>query len=94
MSSPLNAPGGAPEPEEAYAIYSAVYQAKENEPIAFASYTSTDIPQLDGNCLKPQTADERAMAEAFEAANKQSHPWEQKFMMARGLPAADGARSE
>ncbi len=84
LTSPLNVPGGAPEPEEAYAIYSALYQEKSNEPLAFANYTSTDIPQLDGSCLKPQTPDERAMAEAFEAANKQSHPWEQKFATAQG----------
>ena len=84
VTSPLNVPGGAPEPEEAYAIYSALYQEKSNEALAFANYTSTDIPQLDGSCLKPQTPDERAMAEAFEAANKQSHPWEQKFAIAQG----------
>ncbi|MFZ0393089.1 MAG: hypothetical protein WBX09_06005 [Terracidiphilus sp.] len=84
VTSPLNVPGGAPEPEEAYAVYSALYQEKSNEPLAFADYSSTDIPQVDGSCLKPQTADERAMAEAFEAANKQSHPWEQDFAMAQG----------
>lgn len=80
-TSPLNQPGGAPEPDEAYAIYSALYQEPAPEPVAFASYTSTDIPQLDGSCLKPQTADERAMTDAFVAANKQSHSWEQKFAM-------------
>ena len=79
QTSPLNRPGGAPEPEEAYAIYSALYQEKANEPLAFANYSSTDIPQVDGSCLKPQTPDEHAMADAFEAANKQSHAWEQKF---------------
>ena len=84
VTSPLNVPGGAPEPEEAYAIYSALYQEKSNEALAFANYTSTDIPQLDGSCLKPETPDERVMAEAFEAANKQSHPWEQKFATAQG----------
>jgi hypothetical protein len=84
VTNPLNVPGGAPEPEEAYAIYSALYQEKANEPLAFANYTSTDIPQLDGSCLKPQTADERAMADGFEAANKQSHAWEQRFAMAQG----------
>lgn len=84
VTSPLNVPGGAPEPEEAYGIYSALYQEKSNEPLAFASYTSTDIPQLDGSCLKPQTPDEKTMAEAFEAANKQSHAWEQKFAMGQG----------
>ena len=83
-SSPLNVPGGAPEPDDAYAIYSALYQEKANEPLAFASYTSTDIPQLDGSCLKPQTPEEQALADAFEAANKQSHPWLQKFAIAQG----------
>lgn len=84
VSSPLNVPGGAPEPGEAYAIYSALYQEPASEPLAFASYTSTDIPQLDGSCLKPQTPDERALAAAFVAANRQSHPWEQKFAIAQG----------
>lgn len=84
VSSPLNQPGGAPEPEEAYQIYSALYQEKSNEPLAFAGYTSTDIPQMDGSCLKPQTPQEQALADAFEAANKQSHPWEQKFAIGQG----------
>lgn len=82
-TSPLNQPGGAPEPEEAYQIYSALYQEPATDPLAFAGYSSTDIPQLDGSCLKPQTADERATVDAFVAANKQSHPWEQKFAMAQ-----------
>jgi hypothetical protein len=89
VSSPLNRPGGAPEPEEAYAVYAALYQEKSNEPLAFASYTSTDIPQLDGSCIKPQTPDDKAMADAFEAANKQSHPWEQKFAIAQGYRLLD-----
>lgn len=83
-SSPLNQPGGAPEPDEAYAIYSALYQEPANEPLALAGYTSTDIPQLDGSCLKPQNPDEQALADAFVAANKQSHPWEQKFTIGQG----------
>lgn len=78
-TSPLNQPGGAPEPDDAYQIYSALYQEPSSDPLAFAGYSSTDIPQLDGSCLKPQTADQRSMVDAFVAANKQSHPWEQKF---------------
>lgn len=85
QTSPLNQPGGAPEPEEAYAIYSALYQeAPAQEPLAFANYSSTDVPQVDGSCLKPATADERAMADAFTAANRQSHAWEQRFTIASG----------
>lgn len=84
VTSPLNVPGGAPEPEEAYAIYSALYREKSNEPLAFANYTSTDIPQLDGSCLKPQNADEQALTDAFVAANRQSHPWLQRFAIGQG----------
>ncbi|HTX75818.1 MAG TPA: hypothetical protein VMD29_06395 [Terracidiphilus sp.] len=84
VSSPLNQPGGAPEPDEAYAIYSALYRDPANEPLALAGYTSTDIPQLDGSCLKPQNAEEQALTDAFVAANKQSHPWQQKFAIGQG----------
>jgi len=83
-TSPLNVPGGPPEPDAAYAVYSALYQEKENEVLAFADYSSTDIPQLGGSCLKPQTPEERALADAFVAANKQSHGWEQKFAIGQG----------
>ncbi|MDR3750149.1 MAG: hypothetical protein P4K94_01555 [Terracidiphilus sp.] len=44
----------------------------------------TDIPQMDGSCLKPSTADEREMSDAFDAANWQSHKWEQKFTIPAG----------
>lgn len=84
VSNPLNVPGGAPEPEEAYAVYSALYQEKENETLGFANYSSTDIPQVDGSCLKPQNSGDKALADAFVAANRQSHPWDQKFAIAQG----------
>ncbi len=82
--SPLNQPGGAPPPVEAYAVYSALYQAPAGEPLVFAQTSVTDIPQVGGSCLKPSTRQEHEMADAFEAANRQSHPWEQKFTIPQG----------
>ena len=42
---PMNAPGGGPAPEEAYEIYSALYQAPMPEALAFAENSVTDIPR-------------------------------------------------
>jgi hypothetical protein len=84
VTSPLNQPGGGMAPAEAYAIYSALYQAPIQEPLAFAEDSATDIPQLDGSCLKPSTAEEREMTDAFVAANRQSHRWEQRFTIPEG----------
>ncbi len=78
-ASPLNQPGGGTAPAEAYAVYSALYQAFVQEPLVFAENSVTDIPQVGGSCLKPSTAEEHEMADAFVAANQQSHQWEPKF---------------
>ncbi len=85
--SALNQPGGGPAPAEAYAIYSALYQAPgqpANDPLAFAESSRTDIPQVGASCLKPSTPDEHEMTDAFAAANQQSHRWEQKFTIPQG----------
>jgi hypothetical protein len=84
VTSPLNRPGGGTAPEEAYAIYSALYQAPSGEPLAFSEVSVTDIPQVNGSCLKPAAPEEREMTEAFEAANRQSHRWENKFSIPGG----------
>lgn len=84
ISSPLNQPGGGSVAAEAYEIYSALYQAPMEEPLAFAEDSMTDIPQVDGSCLKPSKPEERAMADAFAAANRQSHRWEQRFTIPGG----------
>lgn len=83
-SSPLNQPGGAPVPASAYEVYSALYQAPVQEPLVFARRSVTDIPQVGGSCLKPGTPEEREMTDAFVAANRQSHRWEQKFTIPQG----------
>jgi hypothetical protein len=79
VTSPLNQPGGEVAPAEAYQVYAALYASPQDEPLAFAADSATDIPQLNGSCLKPTTAAEREMAEAFVVANVQSHKWEQRF---------------
>lgn len=83
LTSPLNQPGGGAAPEESYAVYSALYQ-KADEPLVFAQDSVTDIPQLNGSCLRPSTAEERAMVAAFEEANRQSHVWQQRFAIPSG----------
>ena len=84
QTSPLNQPGGGPAPEEAYAVYSALYAAQPDEPLAFASTAQTDIPQVGGSCLKPTTADERTMTDSFVAANRESHIWQTHFAIPAG----------
>ena len=79
VTSPLNEPGGGEIPAEAYNIYSTLYQQPPQEPLAFAEDSETDIPQLNGSCLKPSTPREHEMADAFEAANRQSHRWMKEF---------------
>lgn len=83
-TSPLNQPGGAAAPAEAYDIYSALYQEPAGEPLAFAENSVTDIPQVGGSCLKPTTPEEKEMTDAFVAANRESHRWEQKFTIPQG----------
>jgi hypothetical protein len=84
ITSPLNQPGGSAAPVEAYEVYSALYQAPMDEPLVFSNDSVTDIPQVNGSCLRPSTAQEHELTEAFEAANRQSHRWEQKFTIPQG----------
>ncbi|MGC2616123.1 MAG: hypothetical protein WA354_18970 [Terracidiphilus sp.] len=84
VTSPLNQPGGGDAPPEAYEIYSALYQQPQQEPLAFAEESRTDIPQVNGSCLKPSTPQEHEMSDSFVAANQQSHRWAKKFT----IPAA------
>jgi hypothetical protein len=95
-TSPLNQPGGGMAPAEAYEIYSSLYQAPMQEPLAFAEDSVTDIPQVNGSCLKPSTPQEREMADAFAIANQQSHRWEKKLTAPDGyrlLPSSEAARA-
>ena len=97
VTSPLNQPGGGTAPEEAYEIYSALYQAPNQEPLAFAEDSVTDIPQVDGSCLKPSTPQERELTEAFEAANQRTHRWENKFAIPEGyrtLSSSDAKQAQ
>ncbi len=84
VTSPLNQPGGGGVSADAYEIYSALYQQPQLEPLAFAEDSRTDIPQVNGSCLKPSTPQEHEMADAFAAANQQSHHWERKFTIPAG----------
>jgi hypothetical protein len=79
VTNPLNQPGGGTVSADAYDVYSALYQKPQQEPLAFAKDSVTDIPQLNGSCLKPSTPSEREMVDAFVAANHLSHQWEKKF---------------
>lgn len=84
VSNPLNQSGGGAAPADAYPVYSALYQEPQQEPLVFAEDSVTDIPQVGASCLKPSTADEREMNDAFVAANRQSQRWEPKFTIASG----------
>ncbi len=84
VTMPLNQPGGSEVPAESYDVYSALYQTPMDEPLAFAEDSQTDIPQVDGSCLRPATATEHLMLDAFVAANRQSHRWEKKFSIPEG----------
>jgi hypothetical protein len=84
ITSPLNQPGGGSVPDEAYEVYSALYATQQPEPLAFAEDSMTDIPQVDGSCLKASTPEQREMTDAFTAANRQSHRWESRFAIPSG----------
>lgn len=84
VTSPLNVPGGGPAPADAYPVYSALYQASSDEPLAFANGSQTDIPQVGTSCLRPTTAEERQLSDAFQAANAQSHTWQPQFAIPQG----------
>jgi hypothetical protein len=81
---PLNQPGGGAASAEAYAVYSALYQASTQEPLVFSEDSLTDIPQVNGSCLRLTGPQEHEMTDAFVAANQQSHRWEQKFSIPQG----------
>jgi hypothetical protein len=94
---PLNQPGGGVVAAEAYAVYSALYQAPMQEPLVFSEDSLTDIPQVNGSCLRPATTQEHEMNDAFVASNQQSHRWEQKFSIPQGyrlLPASELAQAQ
>lgn len=84
LTSPLNQPGGSVAPLDAYEVYSALYQEPMDEPLAFSDESVTDIPQVNGSCLKPRTTQEHELTDAFEAANRQSRRWERKFIIPAG----------
>jgi hypothetical protein len=84
VTSPLNVPGGGPAPADAYEVYSALYREPAEEPLVFSNDSVTDIPQVNGSCLRPSTPQERELTSAFEDANRQTHRWEQKFSIAQG----------
>jgi len=97
VTMPLNQAGGGVAPVQAYEVYSALYEAPMNEPLAFAEDSKTDIPQVNGSCLRPAAPQEHEMTDAFVAANQQSHRWEQKFSIAQGyrlLPRAGLAQAQ
>jgi hypothetical protein len=97
LSSPLNQPGGGEISAEAYEIYSALYQQPSQEALAFVEDSKTDIPQVNGSCLKPSTPEEHEMTDAFVASNRQSHRWERKFTIPAGyqlLPGSGTAKVE
>jgi hypothetical protein len=92
VTMPLNQPGGGVVPTEAYGVYSALYQTPMQEPLVFSEDSLTDIPQVNGSCLRPSAPQEHEMTDAFVAANQQSHRWEQKFSIPHGYRLL--ARSE
>jgi hypothetical protein len=97
VTMPLNQSGGGVAPAEAYEVYSALYQAPMHEQLVFAEDSDTDIPQVNGSCLRPASSEEKEMTDAFVAANQQSHRWEQNFSIPQGyrlLPHADIPRAQ
>lgn len=84
LTNPLNQPGGGLAPAEAYEPYSSLYQSDMGEPLVFVSESDTDIPQLDGSCLRPSNAAEQEMNDAFVKANEKSHHWQENFAIPAG----------
>ncbi len=92
VTNPLNQPGGGAAPNDAYDVYSGLYTSPLDEPLVLAQDSGTDIPQLNGNCLKPATPEEKQMADAFEASNRHSQHWDSRFTIPAGyriLPASE-----
>jgi hypothetical protein len=81
---PLNQPGGGVVSADAYAVYSALYRTSMQEPLVFSEDSLTDIPQVNGSCLRPATTQEHEMNDAFVASNQQTHRWEQRFSIPQG----------
>jgi hypothetical protein len=97
LTRPLNQPGGGPAPDDAYEVYSDLYQTPMQEPLAFAEDSAIDIPQVNGSCLRPKASPEHEMTDAFVAANQQVHRWQQKFSIAQGyrlLSASELAQAQ
>jgi hypothetical protein len=90
---PLNQPGGGLVPSEAYELYSALYQAPMQEPLVFSEDSLTDIPRVNGSCLRPAAAQEREMTDAFVAANQQSHRVGAEVFYTAGISAAATQRA-
>lgn len=84
LTNPLNQPGGDPAPADAYDIYSALYQEPSLEPLVFVEESETDIPQVDGSCLRPRSSEDQEMSDAFAEANRQTHRWFPRFRIAQG----------
>ena len=94
VTMPLNQSGGGPAPADAYEVYSALYQAPMQEPLAFAEDSVTDIPQVNGSCLRAgDSRRNKRWPLPSSAANQQSHRWEQKLLHRPGLPPATAERS-
>jgi hypothetical protein len=93
ITSPLNMPGGGTAPADAYEVYSDLYKEPAGEPLIFSNPSVTDIPQVNGSCLRPTTQEERDLTAAFEAANHQAHRWEQKFTIAQGYQIISRAQA-
>lgn len=83
-TNPLNQPNGGPAPADAYEIYSGLYQVPADEPLVFSEDSVTDIPQLNGSCLKPTTPEERELTDAFNLANRHSRRWQKLFNIPQG----------
>jgi hypothetical protein len=94
VTSPLNQQGGEPLEVDSYEVYAGLYQAPQQEPLAIAEDSLTDIPQVDGSCLKTANAEERALADAFVAANLKSHRWEKHFSIPSEYTLLSAAESK
>ena len=80
---PMNQSGGGVAPADAYEVYSALYQAPMDEPLAFRRIRSPIFRRWMAVALSRRRRMEREMTDAFVAANRQSHRWEQKFSIRR-----------
>jgi hypothetical protein len=97
VTSPLNQRGGTAIAPDAYEVYSALYEGPQPEPLAFVDVSLTDIPQVNGSCLRPSSPEERELTAAFVAANRQSHRWEKKFAVSSNyilLSATEAGEAE